>query len=50
MGMVARACRCCETLGGMPLDEAFPLAEQGMMSRLEQILGLVEDDEDPDRS
>jgi hypothetical protein len=44
IGMAARARRCCEKIARMSFDEAYPLALEKVMNRLEQLLGRFEGD------
>ena len=46
IGMATRARHCCERIAGMSFDDAYPLAQEQMMIRLEQLLGMMEDDDD----
>lgn len=46
MSMAARARWCCEKLAGMSFDEAYPLAQQKMLKRFEQMLGSFGDDQE----
>jgi hypothetical protein len=50
IGMASRARRCCEKIAGMSFEDAYPLAQQRMMSRLEQLFGMMGNNEDSNQS
>ena len=50
IGMAARARRCCEKISGMSVEDAYPLAQQRLMSRLEQLSQMMGSDEHPNQS
>ena len=50
IGMAARARCCCERIAGMSFDDAFQLAQEQMMSRLEHLLGMLGDGNNQEQS
>jgi hypothetical protein len=51
ISMVARARHCCEKIGGMSFEEAYPLTEEAMMKRLQSVLDMLggDDEEEVER-
>ena len=49
-GTADQARRCCERIAGMSFDDAYPLAQEQMMSRLEHLLGMLGDGNNQEQS